>query len=72
MAELQKAIEMTDETRQFLQDIKDKKMPCIEGFYCEHCHNTGQRNVENPKYPCYSFVVKCNKCKYWDMRKTDF
>lgn len=36
---------------------------------CEHCHSGGFREVFNRKDPDNTYVVKCNQCNYWEIRK---
>lgn len=38
---------------------------------CDHCYNSGFRQIRNPNDPDGRWVVKCNLCNYWFNRRPD-
>jgi len=38
---------------------------------CDHCYNSGFRQIRNPNDPDGRWVVKCNLCNYWFNRRVN-
>lgn len=63
--------EVKSEWEQIIDDLHAGKIKVDNGYECSECFGSGFRYVDDPKDPLYSKfkgVVRCNHCRYWEIR----
>ena len=52
-----------------LAKVRTGEIATSDRFECWHCHNSGFREIDDPRGGPNKGVVRCDRCEYWRIRR---